>query len=462
MKKISLLTLALVILVSKTNAQFNKQDSSVVKGFYSEALSTAQAYNDLYYLCKKIGHRIAGSEAADKAIVWGDSVLKSIPADNVFLMPVKVPKWKRGKKEYAAIYVGKKKTEIPLRALGGSVGTNGTLKAEVVEVKDFEDLKAKGNQVKGKIVFINKAFDPAIINTGSAYGNTSPIRTNGASEAAKYGAVGCIIRSLTSADDKFPHTGAMRYKDDVTKIPAAALSSLDAHFLHEALQSNKKILFEMRMECERFDSVMQSNVIGEIKGSVYPEKIIVVGGHLDSWDVGEGAHDDGTGIVQSMEVLRIMKATGYKPACTIRAVLYINEEFGNDGGETYAKVAKEKGWEHVAAIESDGGGFTPKGFSCDAQDTQVEWAKSLMPFFEPYNLYSFKRGWSGVDIGPLKNGSTMLFALMVDGQRYFDFHHTDNDRFENVNKRELELGAASMASLVYFIDQKVQKETLQK
>jgi Zn-dependent M28 family amino/carboxypeptidase len=178
--------------------------------------------------------------------------------------------------------------------------------------------------------------------------------------------------------------------------------------------------------------------------------------------VGEGAHDDGTGIVQSMEVLRIMKATGYKPACTIRAVLYINEEFGNDGGETYAKVAKEKGWEHVAAIESDGGGFTPKGFSCDAQDGQVEWAKSLMPFFEPYNLYSFKRGWSGVDIGPLKNGSTMLFALMVDGQRYFDFHHTDNDRFENVNKRELELGAASMASLVYFIDQKVQKENAQK
>jgi hypothetical protein len=245
----------------------------------------------------------------------------------------------------------------------------------------------------------------------------------------------------------------MSYKSDVPQIPAAAISSLDAHTLHAKLERSK-VFFEMKMNCELLPDVKQFNVIGEIKGTQFPDKIIVVGGHLDSWDVGEGAHDDGAGIVQSIEVLRLLKQSGYKPACTIRCVLYINEEFGNDGGLTYADSVQKQQLNHIAAIESDAGGFSPKGFSLDGTDEQVEWLKGLQNFFEPYNLYVFKRGGSGVDISPLKNGSTMLFGLQVDGQRYFDYHHTDNDIFENVNRRELELGAAAMTSLVYFLDQR--------
>ncbi|MBM3447548.1 MAG: M28 family peptidase [Bacteroidetes bacterium] len=434
------------------NAQFTQADSVFVKKFYEMALSDNAAHNDLKILCKEIGNRIAGSENADKAIVWGEETLSGI-ADTVQKMPVMVPKWVREKNEYGAIVIGRKKLVIPVKALGGSVGTNGLLKAEVIECRDFEDLKKKGNEVKGKIVFFNKAFDPVFINTGSAYGNTFPIRSDGASEAAKYGAVGCIIRSLTSADDRFPHTGAMSYKSDVPQIPAAAISSVDAHTLHTKLEMSK-VFFEMKMNCELFPDVEQFNVIGEIKGTQFPERIIVVGGHLDSWDVGEGAHDDGAGIVQSIEVLRLLKRAGYKPACTIRCVLYINEEFGNDGGLTYADSVHAQQLNHIAAIESDAGGFTPKGFSLDGTDEQVEWLKGLQNFFDPYNLYVFKRGGSGVDISPLKNGKTMLFGLQVDGQRYFDYHHTDNDIFENVNRRELELGAAAMTSLVYFLDQR--------
>lgn len=439
---------------AQTQTPFTSADSAQIKAFYSVALANDAAYEDLRVLCKSIGHRLAGSEAAGRAVTWGVSTLNAIGLDSVYTMPVTVPHWVRGKEEIGVIHTKKNHFEIPLRALGGSVGTPGMLRAEVIEVKDFEDLKAKGNLVKGKIVFINKPFDPALINTGAAYGNTYPIRSDGASESAKYGAVGCIIRSLTSADDKFPHTGAMHYQDNIAKIPAAAISSLESHHLHELLQKGK-VEFEMRMDCKLLEPVVQANVIAEIRGAVHPERIIVIGGHLDSWDIGEGAHDDGTGVVQSMEVLRLMKLTGYKPACTIRCVLFMNEEFGNDGGKTYAKSFESRTEvHHIAAIESDGGGFTPRGFTLDGgTEEQLNWLKSLQPFFDPYNLFVFKRGGSGVDISPLKPTSNiMLFGLNVDGTRYFDYHHTDNDRFENVNHREVEMGAASMAALVYFID----------
>jgi len=454
MRQFIIATLCVVSFAASAQPVFTPSDSSTVKAFYALALNNAQAYEDLRVLCKSVGHRLAGSEAAGKAVNWGVQTLQEIGLDSVYTMPVTVPHWVRGKEEHGAMIVKKKRYEIPLRALGGSVGTNGVLRAEVIEVRDFEDLRQKAELVQGKIVFINKPFDPALINTGAAYGNTYPIRADGASESAKYGAVGCIIRSLTSADDKFPHTGAMHYKEDINRIPAAAISSLESHNLHELLKKGK-VEFEMRMDCKLLEPVVQANVIGEIKGSIYPDRIIVIGGHLDSWDIGEGAHDDGTGVVQSIEVLRLMKQAGYKPACTIRCVLFMNEEFGNDGGKTYAKSFETRtDVHHVAAIESDGGGFTPRGFTLDGgSEEQLSWFKSLQPFFDPYNLFVFKRGGSGVDISPLKpTTNIMLFGLNVDGTRYFDYHHTDNDRFENVNSRELEMGAASMASLVYFID----------
>jgi hypothetical protein len=406
-------------------------------------------------LCKEVGHRLAGSTAADSAIAWGIRTIKNYAVDSVYTMPVEVPHWVRGRKEVGFYEVNGERKSLDIVALGGSIGTADAITSEVIEVKSIAELQAMENsKVEGKIVFFNKAMDPMLINTGAAYGGAYDIRGQGPSEAAKKGAVGCLIRSLTLADDKFAHTGATNYEDGVKQIPAAALSSVDARELSKQLKLFSGLKFTLHLTCENFPRKIQFNVIGEIRGSEHPEKVIVVGGHLDSWDVGEGAHDDGTGVTQSIEVLRILMALGYKPRHTIRAVLYMNEEFGNDGGKTYAKLVAEKNEEHIAAIESDGGGLTPLGFNVQGDESDLLELKKWGQLLEPYQLYAFRQGWSGVDIGPLKTETNVLYGLSVDSQRYFDFHHSNNDVFENVNKREHILGAAAMASLVYLIDQK--------
>jgi hypothetical protein len=430
-------------------------DSAMIASIYAEVMTHAECYENLRYLCKNIGHRLAGSESAQRAIDWGKNVLEKSTPGHVSLMPVEVPHWTRGAYEFGGYSTEGLAKEVALTALGGSVGTEGKkITAEVIEVKSFDELKALGeDKVKGKIVFFNKPLDATLINTGAAYGGGYPIRGQGPSEAAKLGAVACLIRSLTTAEDNYPHTGATNYEKDVARIPAAALSAVASRQLSQDLKNNPSLQFSLQLSCEAFDRTVQANVIAEIPGTEFPQEYITVGGHLDSWDIGEGAHDDGTGIVQSIEMIRTLQAIGYKPKRTIRAVLFINEEFGNDGGETYAKRCKESGLVHVAAIESDGGGFTPLGFNCDLSDKQFELASSWLPLLEPYNLFRFRRGGSGVDIRPLKDDRIALFGLNVDGQRYFDYHHTNNDRFENVNKRELELGAAAMTALVFLLDQ---------
>jgi carboxypeptidase Q len=441
--------------LSHAQIQNTSNDSAMIASIYNEVMLHGECYENLRYLCKSIGHRLAGSESAQRAIDWGKVTLEKSAADNVFLMPVEVPHWTRGSFEFGGYSISGQQKEVALTALGGSVGTEGKrIAAEVVEVKSFDELKALGqDKVKGKIVFFNKPLDATLINTGAAYGGGYPIRGQGPSEAAKLGAVACLIRSLTLADDNYPHTGATNYEEGVNRIPAAALSAVASRQLSQDLKNDPLLKFNLQLSCEAYERTMQANVVAEIRGSEYPDEYITVGGHLDSWDIGEGAHDDGTGIVQSIEMIRALKAIGYKPKRTIRAVLFINEEFGNDGGETYARVCKEKGLVHVAALESDGGGFTPVGFNCDISDKQYEIAQSWLPLLEPYNLFRFRRGGSGVDIRPLKDDRIALFGLHVDGQRYFDYHHTNNDRFENVNKRELELGAAAMTALVYLLDQ---------
>lgn len=456
MRRIYPLLLCILFSATSSFAQTSNADSSMIASIYYEILNHSQAYSNLQYLCKEIGNRFAGSTNADRAIEWGAEALRQTNADNVFLMPVNVPHWTRGRIEYGYFDSNGVRTSVQLTALGGSIGTDGKdLTAKVVMVKSFDELKQLGRKnIEGKIVFFNKGMDPFLINTGAAYGRAYPIRNNGAAEAARYGAVGCIIRSLTTAEDKFPHTGGMQYNDSIPKIPAAALSSVDAQALAAALKENPELTFTYYLSAQAFERRDQANVIAEIKGTEFPDKYIVVGGHLDSWDIGEGAHDDGTGIVQSIEIIRALKALGYKPKHTIRAVLFINEEFGNDGGETYARMAREKGEEHIAAIESDNGGFTPIGFNTDITDEQYAVLQRWLPLIEPYNLTRLRRGGSGVDISPLKNGKTALFGLWVDTNRYFDYHHSNNDVFENVNKRELDLGAAAMASLIYLIDQK--------
>jgi hypothetical protein len=444
-----------IALWMNTSVHCQSADSVFISNIYREALANGECYNHLRILCKEVGHRLAGSAAADSAISWGIRTMRSYDLDSVYTMPVDVPHWVRGNKEVGFYEIQGERKVLEIVALGGSAGTANAITTEVIEVKTIAELQAmESSSVAGKIVFFNKSMDPMLINTGAAYGGAYDIRGQGPSEAAKKGAVGCLIRSLTLADDKFAHTGATNYEEGVKQIPAAALSSVDARELSKQLKVLPSLKFTLHLTCENYPRKIQANVIGEIRGSTNPEKVIVVGGHLDSWDVGEGAHDDGTGVTQSIEVLRILLALGYKPKHTIRAVLYMNEEFGNDGGKTYAKVVAEKKEEHIAAIESDGGGLTPLGFNVQGDEDDLLELRRWGTLLEPYQLYSFRQGWSGVDIGPLKTETNVLYGLSVDSQRYFDFHHSNNDVFENVNKREHTLGAAAMAALVYLIDQK--------
>lgn len=450
--------LSIIILGLLTFNSTAQNDSTFIKSIYNEALSNGKSHEDLRSLCKDVGARLTGSAEAAMAVEWGKNKLEGYDFDKVYLQEIKVPHWERGTKEAGWIKNNKGELiKVHLLALGGSIGTNGLLEAEVIEFKRLDALKAaKKKKVQGKIVFINQPMDEQQINTFRAYGGCYPMRGNGAIEAGRLGAVAVVIRSLGMPIDEHPHTGGMNYNDSIEKIPAAALSTIDAEKLSEVLE-NGKARFVLEMDCRSYPDVTSYNVIGELSGSEKPNEIITFGGHLDSWDTGEGAHDDGAGIVHSMEALRILKELKYKPKHTLRVVFFMNEENGNMGGKTYAKIVKEKGEKQIAALESDRGGFAPRGFGCDGTQEQVEFLKSLVHHFKPYELSSFEKGYGGVDIGPLKDEykGIPLFGFIPDSQRYFDFHHSPNDVFENVNKRELELGCAAMASFLYLIDQKL-------
>jgi carboxypeptidase Q len=457
MKKSLLLSIALLSTALCSQAQ----DSVQIRKFYDEALVNGQCYENLRYLCKKIGQRLSGSQGAARSVEWSKKLMDSYGFDKVYLQEVMVPHWVRGAKEQAFIIDGTKRIAVPIAALGMSVGTPAAgITANIVEVRSLKDLDALGESgIKGKIVFFNGPFDQRFIETGAGYGSAGVQRFAGPSAAAKYGAIGAIVRSISSATDDYPHTGGTVYADGVKQIPAAAISTLAANKLSSMLKLRKfpLIKFYFKQSCQTLPDVKSYNVIGEITGSVNPNKFITVGGHLDSWDLAEGAHDDGTGVMQSVEVLRILKATGYRPKNSVRAVFFMNEENGHKGGLKYAEVAAAKKEEHIAAIETDEGGFTPRGFSFEGASASFlkELNKKWKPLFEPYEADRLIAGGSGTDIGPLKETvpSIMLIGFRPDSQRYFDIHHSSNDVFENVNKRELELGAAAITALVYLIDQ---------
>jgi len=439
------------------HAQPNPSDKEQLKTFFDTSLLNGQAYEWLDYLTNRIGSRLSGSLGAERAVAWTKAALDALGLDRVYLQPVKVPKWVRGAKEFALIETAPGVTfNVPITALGGSVATPSVgLKAFVVEVQGIEELKALDReQIEGKIVFFNRPMQADLISTFQAYSGCVDQRYSGAKEASAYGAVGVIVRSMNLRLDDLPHTGAMSYGDqDVSKrIPAAAISTNAAEKLSKLLKLEPNLKFLFRQQCKTYPDVWSHNVIGEITGSEFPNEIIVVGGHLDSWDLGDGAHDDGAGVVQSMEVLRLFKATGYKPKRTIRVVLFMNEENGLRGGNAYADNALLTGERHIFALESDAGGFTPRGFSFNCSDEEFAQIESWKPLFKPYLIHYFEQGGSGADIRPLKNKYNVLAGLRPDSQRYFDHHHAENDTFDAVNKRELELGAATMTSLIYLYD----------
>ncbi|MGA9591215.1 MAG: M20/M25/M40 family metallo-hydrolase [Salegentibacter sp.] len=434
-------------------------DSLNIRKIYDLSLMNGESYDWLEHLSNEIGGRLSGSLQAQQAVDYTKAELDKLGLDKVWLQPVMVPKWVRGAREFAYIETAPGKTrDVNICALGGSVATaKGGTKAKVIEVQGIEDLERYGkDQIQGKIVFFNRPMRPDYIWTFEAYGDAVDQRTSGAKEAAKYGAVGVIVRSMNLRQDDLPHAGNMHYGDipDSQKIPAAAISTNDAEYLSGLLKIKPDLELYYKMNCEQQQDVQSYNVIGQITGSQYPDEVMVVGGHLDSWDLGDGAMDDGAGVVQSMEVLRIMKKMNYKPKHTIRVVLFMNEENGLRGGKKYAEVAQQKDEKHIFALESDNGGFTPRGFSFKASDEQFAQVEQWKPLFEPYLVHYFVHGGVGADISPLEkvDGNTLLAELRPDSQRYFDYHHASNDTFEHIDKRELELGAATMTSLMYLID----------
>ena len=439
-------------------AQFSyTQDDIVIKDIFNTSLTKSKAYSWLDYLSNQIGGRLSGSLEAERAVEWGKAELEKLNFDKVWLQPVMVPRWVRGPKEFALIETEPGITfNVPIAALGGSVATPSVgLKAEVIEVFSLKELEELGKEkIDGKIVFFNRPMEPEFIQTFTAYGRAVDQRALGALEASKYGAIGVIVRSMNLRLDDHPHTGGLTYGDlpDSKKIPAAAISTNGAEKLSSLLKIKPKLKFLFRQQCKQMSDVLSYNVIAEKKGTTFPDEIILVAGHLDSWDTGDGSHDDGAGIVHSMDLINIFDNINYKPKRTIRVVLYMNEENGKRGSIKYKEISDREKLNHIFAIESDAGGFLPLGFSFTTDNKKflkiLDWKK----FFAPYFINVFIKGGSGADIENLRTDSNVLAGLRPNSQRYFDYHHTEIDTFDAINKRELELGSGAIASLVYLFD----------
>ncbi len=437
----------------------DRKDAFFIRKIYDQALTQSSTYDWLMYLTQRIGGRLSGSPQAAAAVEYTRQMLDTLGLDTVWLQPCQVPHWVRGEPEVARIVSSFTMGSVDMNALalGNAVGTGPAgITADVIEVRSLDTLDSLGrDRIAGKIVFFNRAMDPTQLNTFNAYGGAVDQRGFGPTRAARYGAVGALVRSMTTRLDDIPHTGSTIYEDGYPKIPAMAISTRDAELLNSLLQ-RETVRVYMRSTSRYLGEKQSYNVIGEIRGSIYPEEIILVGGHLDSWDVGMGAHDDGAGCAHAMGVLELIRQLGYQPKRTIRCVLFMNEENGLAGARAYQRASYRQEEFHLAAIESDRGGFSPRGFTCDGKDAifnerfrkVIEW----LPLLEPYDL-SLRKGGSGADISGLKEQGGLLFGLYPDSQRYFDYHHTAVDLSDAINRRELELGTAAMTSLLYLIDQ---------
>ena len=432
------------------------QDSVMLRKIADETMLHGTCYDNLHFLCKKIGNRISGSKNAERAVAWGKKAMEEAGADKVTLMPADVPYWRRGKEQLMLKYGSAEYKKVTALSLGNSEGTEGkVLDAPVIMVHNFDEFKAlKDKDVKGKIVFFNYRFRQDFIFTFNGYGDAVKYRWASPSVAAQKGAVGVIIRSMSTGIDDFPHTGSMHYNDSFRKIPEMSLGNNTADSLEKYCRLGE-VIARMQSECHMMPDLVHSyNVVGEITGSEHPERIITIGGHLDSWDVGEGAQDDGAGCVQAIEVIRTLKALGIRPKYTIRAVLFMNEENGTRGGQAYSDSAKARHEHHVLAIETDAGGFSPRGIGMEMPEDKKALIREYKNLFLPYGVYDFSIEEGGSDISAIhKDLNVPIAGLIPDSQRYFDIHHTNNDVFENVNHRELKLGAAVLTQLIYLMSE---------
>jgi carboxypeptidase Q len=422
----------------------------------ASGFGSMNAYALLDELTRRCGPRLSGSANADTAVAVTQAMMERLHLDRVWRERITVPRWVRGSVEKAVVLGSNNRppTSLSVCALGGSIATpHGGITARVIEVHSFKELSVLGEAAIGKIVFFNRPMDPTLMDTFEAYGGAVEQRYSGALQGARVGAVAVLVRSMTLALDDVPHTGSMGYADTVKKIPAAALSTKGANLLSKMLKENPGLKVRLTLSAQTLPDVPSANVLGEIRGTEKPEEVIVVGGHLDSWDKGTGAHDDGSGCMQAIEVLSLFRKLGLRPKRTVRAVMFMNEENGMRGGKAYAIDPARGSENHIALIESDRGGFAPRGFTTDADSTVFERVRQWAPCFEALKAASFARGGSGADISPLASKGIPGFGLDVETQRYFDYHHSANDTIDKVNPRELELGAIVLALLCYVLAQ---------
>ena len=408
----------------------------------SKSLTDSTAYNRLGYMCDTFGPRLSGSKNLENAINWILKEMNSDGLENVRGEKVAVPTWIRGKE--SATLLSPFKKELSMLGLGGSIATpRGGLKAEVIVVNDWDELESRSNEVPGKIVLFNAPF--------TSYGETVAYRYSGASAAAKHGAVASLIRSIGPWSMNTPHTGVMAYNDDVRKIPNAALTMEDAMMLSRIHDRGNKIIVKLDMNARMVADRWSHNVLGEIKGSIYPEEVVVVGGHIDSWDVGQGAHDDGGACIASWEVLRLIKELGLKPKRTIRCVMWTNEENGGKGNKGYRDMHLDEMDKHVLAIESDGGVFSPKGFGFSGNDSARKIVEEIHELMKPIGANTISDGGRAADVAPLNDEGVPVMSLNVDGSKYFWYHHTNADTFDKIDFNEFNRCIAAMAIMAYVV-----------
>ena len=433
--------------------------ASAYKGAAEKIIQATLAGNDAYEklteLCDDIGHRPSGSPGLEQAIDWAIAKLQSDGQENVHREKVMVPHWVRGRESLTMVQP--RAARMPMLGLGGSVGTPPEgITAPVVVVVNEEELESLGDGARGKIVLFNNPMPPYDDEKGSGYGRTVRFRSKGARLAAEKGAVACLVRSVTHRSHRTPHTGAMRYGDAKVKIPAAAITGEDADMLARFQKRGIEPVVTLKMEAKTHPDAPSANVIGELRGSTWPEEIVVIGGHIDAWDAGQGAHDDGAGCVIAMETINVLRKLNLIPKRTIRVVLWTNEENGLRGAKQYAIDHADELSLHVAAIESDSGAFPPVGVSVDCADekrmhraeTQL---RDLMSLLGPLGATRVKTGFSGADVSPMKDAGVVLMGHNVDGRDYFDYHHSPADTLDKIVPADLSKNVAAMATYAYIL-----------
>jgi hypothetical protein len=451
------LSLLFVFFLFLDCASAQQSDSLMVGKIYTEALRTKSAYKNLEKLCELYPGRMVGTGKLLGAIDFTRNLIKSLGADTVYLQPFDGPQWKPGEKSIASLHSDLKGNQkVHILPLGLSIGTNDKpITAHVIEVLNFQELEKLGKEkISGNIVFFNRKFPTQVAAGMSGYGMTVDQRTQGASQAARFGAIGVLVRSVTASIDTFPHTGVMKYKEDVEKIPAVAISTVDAETLSEWLKADPNTTCTFQTGCQFLSPAKVYNVVGELRGSEKPREIITVGGHLDCWYNAAGAQDDGVGCIQSIDVLRIFKNLNIKPRHTIRIVMFVDEEMTQTGATKYAELAVENKEIQLAGMESDAGGSKPNGIGITAPDELYNKFLSWQSYFTPFGITGFQKGGGGADVGPLSKLGAITCSFSPRPNNYFDYHHSAKDNIKSIDAGELSLGSASMAAFIYLLDKK--------